>query len=1502
MSELTKNRLRQLYQFLREATQLRYRPVRLLSDQRRVLRLSALPVHESLQVYPPVYAGTEVSLPEVLVRVSRPLLTPCPPPPDAIANWLKSGWDNPATEPQVAESKNILDAEGGTVTVRFDEHQARTEALREWRAKREEWATPEIRARTALATFEAFYDIYSALEKEGEDLELVIADGHLVWLAHSSIDGSVKVDHPVLLKRVELRFDPNKPEFTVHEVDRAPELYGAMLVDLEGLNPTAIRERKDELDRAGYHPLGLQDTDGYLRALIQTVSPIEGQYLAKAPHDGANSTPRLYRDPVLLLRKRVAGLANAIDQIITSIEQQDVFPSALAQITGTAETWSGEGLGASGDTPRPVPRPQLSDDDILLAKEANAEQMQIIRRLTHNGAVIVQGPPGTGKTHTIGNVIGHLLAQGKSILVTAQTAKALRVLRDKVPTVLQPLAVSVLGSDQDARRQLESSIASITERLTGASHTELLQRADRLEVERRTALAREKELAAQLKEAKANEYRDIEVAGKPYTPSDGARFVAENRETLAWIPAPVRVGAPLGLDAVKVGRLYSLGMTFSADEERDARHPLPDLRSLPNQNQFRLMVSEYQHLITTDLSLGELCWKVENRSSETLAPLVAQLAGEFSDEQRRHAWRPHAIVAGMHGAPDLKLWEHLIEEVESACQAYAEHSLQLHHKATLAGNVPVGRQSELCAEIIQHLADGKALGFIQLLTRGEWKALIQSATVAAGKPVHAEHFKAIGALAVLEHRRNSLRALWDSLVGVHINQPFDSLGPAPETSCRALLPEIRRCLRWHQDVWDPLMSLMAKEGLDVGEILAAQPREPSPVAEYLVIERIATTVLPDLLTAEIGRRKLREAEEGFAQLANLAAQASPEEPDMGCIGRLLAAVRTRNVEAYGAALAYAGRLASLQPLIKERDALLTALAEVAPAWANLIATRIPPHDQGVPPGDVASAWTWRQLHDALAERDQVDAVELQKQLDRCREQIRRLTEELIDARAWGRQLEHLHANQGMRQALVGWLDTTKRLISVRNQERRQLLGNEARKLMRKCAGAVPVWIMPINLVAENFDATTTSFDVVIIDEASQADLNALIPLYLGKQVIVVGDHEQVTPLGVGKDQTILENLRRSMLADIPNSHLFDNQGSIYDISRQSFGDAIRLVEHFRCVPEIISFSNKLSYEGRIKPLREASSTTIKPACVARRVDGVRSGKINEGEARFIVDTIKAMIEHDEYRDKSIGVISMLGEEQAVLIESMIHKEVSGSEVARRRILAGISSEFQGDERDIMFLSMVDSPEMDGMLRTVSDGAFEQTKKRYNVAASRARDQMWVVHSFDPDRHLRSADLRMQLLQHVRDPMATIRAFEAEEGKTESPFERAVLKRLTDAGFKVRTQWPVGYFRIDMVVEGGGRRLAIECDGDRYHPIEKLADDMERQAILERLGWRFVRIRGSAFYRDPDRAMRPVFDRLAEMEIPAEGQSDPAGAADMTIVYQLDEIRARYEQVFTGAPN
>src|SRR5260370_9550918 len=178
--------------------------------------------------------------------------------------------------------------------------------------------------------------------------------------------------------------------------------------------------------------------------------------------------------------------------------------------------------------------------------------------------------------------------------------------------------------------------------------------------------------------------------------------------------------------------------------------------------------------------------------------------------------------------------------------------------------------------------------------------------------------------------------------------------------------------------------------------------------------------------------------------------------------------------------------------------------------------------------------------------------------------------------------------------------------------------------MSECLGAVRDWVVELSRVVENFDPHTARFDVVIIDEASQSDVMALVALYLGKTVLVVGDHEQVSPSAVGQDFGVIQNLIFQYLRGIPNSDLYDGQISIYDLARQSFGGTTCLVEHFRCVPEIIQFSNLISYDGRIKPLRDTSRVHLRPHTIAHRVSGSsRDAKINLHEALTCASLLSA---------------------------------------------------------------------------------------------------------------------------------------------------------------------------------------------------------------------------------------------------------------------------------------
>ena len=237
-----------------------------------------------------------------------------------------------------------------------------------------------------------------------------------------------------------------------------------------------------------------------------------------------------------------------------------------------------------------------------------------------------------------------------------------------------------------------------------------------------------------------------------------------------------------------------------------------------------------------------------------------------------------------------------------------------------------------------------------------------------------------------------------------------------------------------------------------------------------------------------------------------------------------------------------------------------------------------------------------------------------------------------------------------------------------------------------------------------------------------------------------------------------------------------------------------------------------------------------------------------------------------------------------------------SECENRKILCGNASNFQGDERDVIFLSMVDSNEDEVPLNLKGNGAKDSTRQRYNVAASRARDQMWVVHSLDKDRDLKDGDIRKGLLEYSLNPSLFVKSVENIEEQADSPFEKEVCEYLVARDYNIIQQWPVGSYRIDMVAQYNGHKVAIECDGERWHSgEEKIREDMERQTILERIGWKFIRIRGSEYYRNKTKTMESVIVQLTNLGIQPEKiiNIDDNGHQTSKL---LDRIKIRASQI------
>jgi very-short-patch-repair endonuclease len=263
-----------------------------------------------------------------------------------------------------------------------------------------------------------------------------------------------------------------------------------------------------------------------------------------------------------------------------------------------------------------------------------------------------------------------------------------------------------------------------------------------------------------------------------------------------------------------------------------------------------------------------------------------------------------------------------------------------------------------------------------------------------------------------------------------------------------------------------------------------------------------------------------------------------------------------------------------------------------------------------------------------------------------------------------------------------------------------------------------------------------------------------------------------------------------------------------------------------------------------------------------------------------------------FAKRTIGVVSLLGNEQSRYIFDLLVAQLGQEKIVQHQIRCGDAMTFQGREADIVFISMVSDA---NSVKALSGEMFEQ---RFNVAASRAKDRLYLYRSFRRE-DLKDNDLRARLLDHFAAPLRRDPEKKGRE-RCESDFERAVFDRLAAAGYRLTPQVSAAGYRIDLVVEGhSGRRLAIECDGDQYHTPDMWLHDLNRQRTLERVGWTFWRCWGSSFLRDPDACMADLFWLLNTLGIEPIGPLD-VDFTDIVHYREVGEINPAQDSASTPA--
>ena len=1504
-----------LFTYLKKIAELRTRVVHNVDDYEYILWFSDIP--NEPECFTPAQGEIKPSQEEIWLGIKKVNFIKPPPLPNELRPWvieedLLNSSDIPNLQEKILNPK-IINEDAPPTYLELSDYPDISEQWEEYLDERWfPWAEENERLLRIQKVYSKLHSMYQLHKTLGETYELVIGLGLLSWKTPSNN----LIRRPLIVGQASIELDTKRGNLYVKQgADGTKLSLEEDMLDLhERCGPDVYKGIQEQFTEIGDEIWNTQAMETVLKTWVHSVSA-EGIFLQEwIPYQGFPTGPRITFAPVLILRKRnIRNLLNRLEQIIEQTSENHYIDNNIPfNIKRSVEL--------IGEEPPALDKSANLDgfNEIFFPLPSNNEQREIINRFQTSQGVVVQGPPGTGKSHTITNLICHLLAEGKRILISSQTPRALKVLKKMIPKEIAPLCVNLLGHDNESLEQLKASVEGIRHQKLNYVPEQNRKSIERLIVKLEDLRKRQAELQRQLREIRERETYEHRICDGIYsgTAQEIARQVSLERANHGWldITASAEVNPPLSdEEAIELTRLYQ---NLSLQNIEELGKELIPTNKLPTPKEFARYSQDEQEAKIKYAKFGcirenSIYQKIKNINDQQLTQLKSELQDFLQTlatlRKHKQSWVRLAIDDILSGRDSR--WGHLLEETEKCIERLQNYVDQID-KCFL--KIPEGydrasvkADAEILLKYLEHR--GK-LGWFILRPKEVKKAqyLVKSSYIDGKLCDNADDLKKLIILLEVDESLDNMWHEWSE----YTNRPTGSRGSQLhdlEDLCKPLSEAMK------------LYSQMAK----AKQTCAGIPGLAQP-AWYVIedVEYYSTAV--DSVAAE---KSFEKSGIVFNEVQAILRECMLRPHIHPIVGELHRAITNRDESTYKELYEKMVHLECLKVTLAQREKLYSCLFE-SPAKSvaqEFITNSSQPH-WSERFSHFSKSWQWAQANTWLREYvSNLSEEDILTELNSVEKEISSSMIQIASKKAWEHCLTRLTESE--RFHLMSWADEMRK-VGKGTGKYAELNRSNARKHMEQCRSAIPAWIMPLYRVAETVEPAINTYDVVIIDEASQSSAtDAYFLFYYAKKIIVVGDPEQISPLSSGINLGQVNQLKELFIKDVQIKDALSPNNSFFNLSSILFPARVDLREHFRCMPEIIQFSNNLCYSSTpLKPLRQYPPKRLEPIKTYHVKNGYRDGDtrtaFNLPEAESVAAKIKECCNSREYDGKTMGVISLLGEYQARKIEEKLLKEIGPEEMAQRNIVCGDAYAFQGDERDVIFMSMVAAPGDTIMKAEVS----YPIKQRFNVAASRARDQMWLFHTptlndfrnheclryrlleycLNPKKQLSGVDFDIQQLRNATNTANRMRFRKPGEYDNQftkyfdSWFEADVFLKIIDKGYQAIPQFEVASYHIDTVIEGEKGRLAVECDGDKWHSEpEQKERDMERERILKRCGWTFWRIRGSEFYSNQIQALEPLWNTLDELGIAPAGKDKVADNTTSTRSKILGgEIPT--EQSFTNA--
>lgn len=1103
----------------------------------------------------------------------------------------------------------------------------------------------------------------------------------------------------------------------------------------------------------------------------------------------------------------------------------------------------------SGTSIRALPEEiRMAELDLEFAPErtsqvtnADSSQLRAILAVSRKHDLVLEGPPGTGKSQTITNLIAQALSENKTVLFVAEKMAALEVVYSRlVDAGLAEFCLELHSTKANKRAVMQELAASLDASLQRLRLEEpATGRLEAVRAELTAYASAVHEPYGTLGMSPYQAYGELErVRQAPKLKL--TKFIEHvTREDLANTERDLHdlAEAALPIGIPSEHPWRDTTRTFYAEQDIDTAS---DILTSLRERLTRILDLAAQ--VERDFSLPSICNFADVHTAAAVADVLSRSPGAPLAVLQSKAWNspPRQAIEMVERGCTLK---QLREEVE---QRFTKDVLKQEHAADIA---------------FIEKKENSPFRWLNFLS-GQFRAVKRRWLSYRLPSYQATLLEQAAEMRKVDSLRQECAAITaQDTLG---QQLFGALWQGEYSDWEALDGYIRWVVEFR--------GVCVAKGLKEQAInVASRPHPDISVIESLRDESEKATQELAVLRSHIGWP---------ADYLNSSTLTETAERIEALYQNLLLAPRWTAFELVRAKVAAGLAAELLEPAMKGE----VTFTEIAPSFRR--------------------AFFQRWLSDVVQQREPLRIFNTLTHEQRIAE-FKRLDERLL----FENRVRLVRQQRDRVQAQLRMPETVDALPFLRRQLTLQRGLSPLRTTFQRSYAAIraikPVFMMSPLSVAQLLGGEEPSFDLVIFDEASQLPAeDAVGAIARGRQLVVVGDPKQLPPTDFFSVMSGMVDAPK----DADGVPLFEDSESILEEFMGSGAPSTRLKWHYRSAHEsLINFSNVTFYDSDLYTFPNVETDSHATGLTFEYVpEGVYEGKgLNMAEARRVADAIVRQAK--THPDVSLGVGTFNLRQQIAIQDEL--------EVRRRQdpsiepfFARGKKEPFfvknleniQGDERDVVFLSVTYAKDVNGVLR-YNFGPLngENGWRRLNVLTTRARKGMRVFSSMRGDEinpvHATSQGpqlLRDFLLyaEHGRLNSTIARA----AAETESPFEREVYTELTLRGIKLQPQVGVAGYRIDLGVVDElipGRYLCgIECDGAAYHSSETARDrDRLRQQVLEARGWTIYRLWSTDWFKDRQGQIERLLDLIEKTRQKAlEEQAAEVEARENLVAIEQEE--------------